>query len=58
MQSSSVAGRVLTANAVNTHNTFEQLDLMQPAVFDVATLTETSLSIDLPAKSVVMLELT
>lgn len=58
MQPISVTGRVLTADAVNTHNTFEQPDLVQPTAFDGATLSGTILSIDLPAKSVVVLELT
>jgi alpha-N-arabinofuranosidase len=58
MQPDSVSGRILTAGAINTHNTFEQPELVQPSAFAGATLTGTTVSIELPAKSVVMLELT
>jgi alpha-N-arabinofuranosidase len=57
MQPSSVTGRVLTAEAINAHNTFEQPGLVKPAAFDGATLSGATLSIALPAKSVVVLEL-
>jgi alpha-L-arabinofuranosidase len=57
MQPSGVSGRILTAKAINTHNTFEQPEQVKPADFDNATLSGTTLAIDLPTKSVVMLEL-
>jgi alpha-N-arabinofuranosidase len=57
MQPASVTGRVLTAEAINTYNTFEQPELIKPVAFNGATLLESTLAIDLPAKSVVVLEL-
>jgi alpha-N-arabinofuranosidase len=53
----SVAGRVLTASAVNAHNTFEAPNAVQPATFDGATLKGDTLRVRLPAKSVVILAL-
>jgi alpha-N-arabinofuranosidase len=53
----SVAGRVLTAGAMNAHNTFADPHAVAPAAFDGAKLDSGSLSVTLPAKSVVMLEL-
>ncbi len=52
-----VTGRVLTAPTISAHNTFAQPDTVKPAPFTGATLAGTDLSVDLPAKSVVMLEL-
>ena len=54
---SSVTGRVLTANAVNAHNTFQEPDAVRPAPFRDARLESDALSARLPAKSVVVLEL-
>jgi alpha-N-arabinofuranosidase len=53
----SVAGRVLTATAMNAHNTFEAPDAVQPAAFDGARLEGDTLAVKLPAKSVVVLAL-
>jgi alpha-N-arabinofuranosidase len=39
------------------HNTFEKTDAVKPSRFDGAKIDGGSLSIDLPAKSVVVLEL-
>jgi alpha-N-arabinofuranosidase len=52
-----VAGRVLTAGAINAHNTFAAPDLVKPAAFDGATIKGDSLEVRLPAKSVVILAL-
>ena len=52
-----VTGRVLTAAAMNAHNTFEQPTAVQPAEFRGARLSGSTLTIDLPAKSVVVLEI-
>ncbi|MBN1429881.1 MAG: alpha-N-arabinofuranosidase [Anaerolineae bacterium] len=51
------SGRVLTANAINAHNTFEKPETVKPAEFDEMTLSDDSLSVNLPAKSVVVLEI-
>jgi alpha-N-arabinofuranosidase len=53
----SVEGRVLTAPAINAHNTFAAPDAVKPATFDGATLKGDVLDIRLPAKSVVVLTL-
>ena len=54
---SNVAGRILTASAMNAHNTFERPDAVQPAVFRGARLAGERLTVELPPKSVVALEL-
>jgi alpha-N-arabinofuranosidase len=54
---STVTGRVLTAEAMNAHNTFETPTAVQPAAFDGARLAGDALTVELPAKAVVVLEL-
>jgi len=54
---SSVAGRILTAAEMNAHNTFEAPGAVQPAPFRGARLMGGTLVIELPARSVVALEL-
>jgi alpha-N-arabinofuranosidase len=58
LTSKSVAGRILTAAAINAHNTFEAPNAVQPAAFSGATLKGDTLEVKLPAKSVVILTLT
>jgi alpha-N-arabinofuranosidase len=53
----SVAGRILTAPAMNAHNTFEAPDAVRPAAFGGAALKADALEVKLPAKSVVVLAL-
>jgi alpha-N-arabinofuranosidase len=53
----SVAGRVLTASAINAHNTFAAPNAVQPAAFSGAAFKGDTLDITLPAKSVVILTL-
>ncbi|MEZ5275343.1 MAG: alpha-N-arabinofuranosidase [Opitutaceae bacterium] len=59
LKPTSVTGRILTADSINTHNTFENPDAIRPEIFDGATIdtTGTHLTVTLPAKSVVLLEL-
>jgi len=52
----SVTGRVLTAPATNSVNTFAAPHTVEPAAFDGAKIEGGSITITLPAKSVVMLE--
>jgi len=52
-----VSGRVLTAPAMNAHNTFEAPDAVKPVPFDGASITGDTLEVKLPAKSVVILAL-
>jgi len=53
----SASGRVLTAPAMNTHNTFAAPNAVKPAPFVGATLAGDTLTVALPSKSVVVLEL-
>ena len=57
VQAAGVSGRVLTAGAITAHNTFEQPEQVKPAPFDGATLSAGTLKVELPAKSVVVLQL-
>jgi alpha-L-arabinofuranosidase len=54
---SAISGRILTAPEMNAHNTFAAPDVVKPVAFTGATLADGKLTISLPAKSVVMLEL-
>jgi alpha-N-arabinofuranosidase len=53
----SVSGRILTASAMNAHNTFDAPNTVAPAAFTGAKLDGETLTVALPAKSVVILEL-
>jgi alpha-N-arabinofuranosidase len=53
----SATGRVLTAPAMNTHNTFDAPSAVQPTGFDGASLRGDVLEVKLPAMSVVVLTL-
>jgi len=52
-----VSGEILTSSAMDAHNTFEHPDTVKPTPFNGATLTDTKLSLTLPAKSVVVVRL-
>jgi alpha-N-arabinofuranosidase len=52
-----VSGRILTAAAMDAHNTFDAPDAVRPAPFTGARLTDGALAVDLPPKSVVMLDI-
>jgi alpha-N-arabinofuranosidase len=52
-----VTGRILTATALDAHNTFDAPNAVQPAAFTGATLKGDMLEVKLPAKSVVVLAL-
>jgi alpha-L-arabinofuranosidase len=53
----SAPGRVLTAPAINAHNTFEQPVAVTPATFNGARIASGNLTLTLPPKSIVMLDL-
>jgi alpha-N-arabinofuranosidase len=57
-KTANITGRILTTPAINTINTFDAPERVKPAAFDGAKLANDALTIDLPAKSVVVLELT
>jgi alpha-N-arabinofuranosidase len=52
-----INARVLTTDAMNRHNTFEQPNAVQPAAYKGGKLKGGSWVFDLPAKSVVVAEL-
>ncbi len=51
------SGRVLTAAQMNAHNDFAAPDAVKPAAFGDARIAGDTLTVTLPAKSVVMLDL-
>jgi alpha-N-arabinofuranosidase len=51
-------GRVLTGAAMNAHNTFDNPDEVHPVSFGDAQMGKTGLTVELPARSVTVLELT
>jgi alpha-L-arabinofuranosidase len=53
-----VSGEVLTANEMNSYNSFENPENVKPVAFSGFTLKDGILSITMPSKSVVVLELT
>lgn len=52
-----VRGTILTADAMDAHNTFERPNAVRPDIFGGAVLNGDALSVDMPAKSLVVLEL-
>lgn len=54
---SKVSGQILTASEIKAHNTFEQPDRVKPAVYSGAKLTSNGFAAEIPAKSVLTLEL-
>ncbi len=52
-----ISGRVLTAPAINSHNTFEKPNVVHPTIFKDFKLKSGMISATLPAKSVVVFEI-
>jgi alpha-N-arabinofuranosidase len=53
----SVSGRILTASAINSINTFEKPETVKPQSFAGARVKANELTVELPSKSVVILTL-
>ena len=53
----SISGRVLTAQAINAHNTFDNPQVVKPGNFNDFKLKGDGFTVTLPPKSVVVLEL-
>jgi alpha-N-arabinofuranosidase len=53
-----VTGEVLTASEMSSFNSFESPETVKPSVFNGFTLKDGILTINMPSKSVVVLELT
>jgi alpha-N-arabinofuranosidase len=58
MRPQRISSRVLTAQAINSHNTFERPSEAVPEAFEGASIDGAAIRVDLPAKSVVVLEIT
>jgi alpha-L-arabinofuranosidase len=52
-----VAGRILTAEKLDAHNTFDDAEQCKPATFDGAKIEDSKLRATIPAHAVVVLEL-
>lgn len=52
-----VSGRILTAGKMNTHNTFETPETVKPATFTAFKKKKDGLTVEMPPKSVVVLEI-
>ncbi len=57
LSSTSVTGRILSANELNAHNTFDNPNVVHPVPFDGTRLSDGELALTLPPKSVVMIRL-
>ncbi|MCT2401187.1 alpha-N-arabinofuranosidase [Novosphingobium mangrovi (ex Huang et al. 2023)] len=57
VKASGVTGTILTAPAINSHNTFDKPGVVKPAAFSGARVKGGKLVVTLPAKSIVTLEL-
>jgi alpha-N-arabinofuranosidase len=57
LASAKVKGRVLTAEKLDAHNTFEVPDNIAPAVFDGASINGDNILAEIPPRSVVVLRL-
>jgi alpha-N-arabinofuranosidase len=57
IEQAKVSGRVLTADDMTAHNTFDKPETVKPAAFDGFTLRGDMLTVKLPTKSVVVLEI-
>ncbi|TWU30401.1 alpha-N-arabinofuranosidase [Bythopirellula polymerisocia] len=57
IDASQVAGRVLTADALDAHNTFDQPNRVEPSEFSDCSISATTLNTTLPPHSLVVLTL-
>jgi len=57
VQAKTVSGKILTSNRITDHNTFDRPNTVGLKDFKDAKVSDGSLSVTLPAKSVVMLEI-
>ncbi len=57
IEPANVSGRVLTAEDMTAHNTFDNPETVKPAVFNDFLLRDDMLTVKLPSKSVVVMEI-
>lgn len=55
LSAANVSGRILAADTMNAHNTFEEPENVKPVAFDQVDVTENKMSVKLPPMSVVVL---
>ncbi len=55
LRAAHVKGEILTANVMDTHNTFDKPEAVHPVAFDGAKIVGNRLTLSLPPKSVVVL---
>jgi alpha-N-arabinofuranosidase len=57
VEASAVSGRILTAEELDAHNTFDEPERVKPETFDGASLEGGKLTAEIPPRSVVVLKL-
>lgn len=57
LKSAKINGTILTGKSIESYNSFDKPNEVVPAIFKGAKITKTGISVTLPAKSVVALEL-
>jgi alpha-N-arabinofuranosidase len=57
LNAKTVTGRILRSDKLQDHNTFDNPEKIKPAIFNGATLSGSTLSLKIPAFSVIVLEL-
>jgi alpha-N-arabinofuranosidase len=57
VEASKISGRILTADELDAHNTFDEPERVKPTSFDGASLKDGKLVADIPPRSVVVLRL-
>ncbi len=50
-----IAGTILTAADMDAHNTFDKPETVKPAPFNVARVSEGTIRVVVPAKSIIVL---
>jgi alpha-N-arabinofuranosidase len=57
LEETKISGRILTAEELDAHNTFDQPERVKPENFDNASITDGKLTTTIPPRSVVVLKL-
>jgi alpha-L-arabinofuranosidase len=57
VDASIVSGRILTSDALDGHNTFDEPERVKPAAFDGASIEGNKLAVEIPPRSIVVLRL-
>jgi alpha-L-arabinofuranosidase len=57
VKATGVTGRILTADRLDAHNTFDAPEAVKPVVFDGAKIADGKLTVELPPHCVIVLTL-